>query len=75
MTVPAAQGMEFDRVVLDLGNAGWLEGGAYSGISRVKGKLEDGLRIRGGGNVVNADCFRANLEVLDWVMDVVMNLC
>lgn len=75
MTVPAAQGMEFERVVLDLANAGWLPGGGYTGVGRVKGKLQDGLRIRGGGSCVNRDNFAANVEVLKWFMDMLEHFC
>lgn len=74
MTVPASQGMEFDKVVLDLTNATWLDGGGYTGIGRVKGKLRDGLRIKGGGEQVHRFCFRANADVLLWFMDM-MAVC
>lgn len=75
MTVPAAQGMEFERVLLDLPNAGWLPGGGYTGIGRVKGRLQDGLSIRGGGARVNRDDFNCNMEVLQWFVDILDNFC
>lgn len=41
-TVQATQGLESPCVMLDLNQAGWLEGGGYSGVGRVKGDLQHG---------------------------------
>ena len=64
-TVQATQGLEFPRVLLDLNRAGWLPGGGYSGIGRVRGDLRTGLRILGGFDG-SRDVFAAEQEVLDW---------
>jgi len=40
MTVPAAQGMEFDRVVLDLTSADWLEGFMKRNVARFETRFK-----------------------------------
>jgi len=64
-TVSATQGLEFPRVLLDLNRAGWLPGGGYSGVGRVRGDLHTGLRILGGFSG-SRDVFAAEEAVLDW---------
>jgi len=64
-TVQSTQGLEFERVLLDLNRAGWLPGGAYSGIGRVKGDLRHGLRVIGGFSR-DSSVFNCSAEVREW---------
>lgn len=70
-TVTASQGLEFDKVVLDLGSGSWLAGGGYSGLGRVRGDLSTGLRIPGGLHL-GAAAFKAHPEAVAWYRDVVV---
>lgn len=73
-TVTATQGLEFERVLLDLNNADWLPGGGYTGIGRVKGDLLSGLRIKAGFHGGRA-AFNASPEAADWFVNVLLQLC
>jgi hypothetical protein len=73
-TVQATQGLEFDRVCLDLNSAAWLDSGGYSGVGHVRGDLRQCLRIWGGFSG-NREVFRANPAAIRWYTEVVMPAC
>jgi hypothetical protein len=64
-TVSATQGLEFPRVLLDFNRAGWLAGGGYSGVGRVRGDLASGLRIM-EGFTAGPGVFYTDPAVLQW---------
>jgi hypothetical protein len=70
-TVTASQGLEFDRVLLDLDGGGWLAGGAYSSIGRVKGDLRTGLKVMGCFSR-GIDAFKVNNEARRWFAGTVL---
>ncbi len=70
-TVTASQGLEFERVLLDLDGGGWLAGGAYSSIGRVKGDLRTGLKIMGCFSR-GIDAFKVNPDARKWFASTVL---
>lgn len=73
-TVQASQGLEFERVLLDLNEAHWLEGGGYTGVGRAKGDLRQSLRIIGGFHG-NRAAFAANADARTWFLETVVKSC
>jgi hypothetical protein len=71
-TVTATQGLEFERVLLDLNQADWLPGGGYTGVGRVRGDLQAGLRIMGG--LQNHAAFNCSPEARDWYLTTIAAL-
>jgi len=71
-TVTATQGLEFDRVLLDLNQADWLPGGGYTGVGRVRGDLQRGLRIIGG--LQSPMAFNCSPEVRRWFEGCILRL-
>jgi hypothetical protein len=72
-TVTATQGLEFDRVLLDLNQAHWLPGGGYTGVGRVRGSLVQGLRIIGGFSY-NLSAFNCSAAARDWFVSTILGL-